>query len=97
MADDEVWLILAKERLQAIPEYNESLAYILEDEDFVMDHRGDLEEEAGKFEMEGDLEEEAGKFKTDKEGLAADSDLDLPMRELEELREKAKNVTEALR
>ena len=87
--------MLAKERLHPIPEYNESLAYILEDEDFVMDRGSggeDPEKEEGKFETEGVLEKEEGKFE-----IAEDSDLELPMRELGELKEKAKNVTEALR
>ena len=91
-----MWLILAKERLHPIPEYNENLAYILEDEDFVMDRGsgggGDLEKEEGKFETEGDVEKEEGKSE-----IAQDSDLELPLRELGKLKEKAKNVTEALR
>ena len=62
-----------------------------------MDHRGsegDLEKEEGKFEIAKECleKEEEGKFE-----IAADSDLELPLRELEELKEKAKNVTEALR
>ena len=84
LADDEVWLMLAKQRLHPIPEYNENLAYILEDEDFVMDIKHKPEEMEGQFE-------------TGKGTLDVGSDLEVPLRELGELKQKAKNVTEALR
>ena len=76
--------MLAKQRLHPIPEYNESLAYILEDEDFVMD----IKDKTGELE---------GQFQTGKGTLDVSSDLEVPLRELGELKEKAKNVTEALR
>ena len=52
----------------------------------------DVEKVEEKLEMEGDLEKEEEKFET-----AEDSDLELPLRELGKLKEKARNVTEALR
>ena len=86
-----MWLILARQRLQTIPEYNEKLAYILEDEDFVMERRrgddGDLEK--GGISGHEKLEESA-------HPMTSTTDLELPMRELEELKERAKSVTEAL-
>ena len=77
--------MLAKQRLHPIPEYNESLAYILEDKDFVMD----IKDKTGEI-MEG-------QFETVKENLDVGSDLEVPLRELGELKQKAKTVTEALR
>ena len=76
--------MLAKQRLHPIPEYNENLAYILEDEDFVMD----IKDKTGEME---------GQFQTVKETLDVGSDLEVPLRELSELKQKAKNVTDALR
>ena len=77
--------MLAKQRLHPIPEYNENLAYILEDKDFVMD----IKDKTGEI-MEG-------QFETVKENLDVGSDLEVPLRELGELKQKAKTVTEALR